>query len=175
MQSNLPKKAQESARFSVRETLSRNNNFGIILSLTNGNQLSFMMLRKINEYLSGNYKTDIQIYSNQYQIPSITPLTGIFSYAEMMHHSGPIIACDPEAVKKLPIVNEGKYYYYVYDIRQLDFYKEDFFKFLQNLGATLIVRNKEHAKILKDLKMNISNIYVPDCEIEKLMEIVNGK
>lgn len=172
MHSNLPKAAQESAKFSVRKTLSRNSSFGLILSRINTTQLSFMMINQINDYLNKNSDLDIQLYTNQNEIPIEIPLTGLFNYSELMHHSGPIIACDPGAVKKLPIVNEGRYYYYVYDPRSLDFEKGEFFEFLKNSGVSLIVRNKDHAKILKMLDVPILSKYVPDCNIELLREIV---
>lgn len=175
MQSTLPLTAIKSAQFSVRDTLSRNDSFGVILSRMNTTQLSFMMINEINQYMSDNYDLDVQIYSSQNEIPIIPPLTGLFNHSELMHHTGPIIACDPTAVTKLPIVNEGQYYYYAYDPLLLNFVDKSFFEFFWSLDIKIIARNKEHAEILKSLNKEIIPRYVPDCNIKILREIVVGR
>lgn len=173
MQSNLPLAAQKAALHSVDVAFGDNKTIGFVTTKLNGGQMPFIMINQINDYLSNHHDVDLHLYADPRQMPILTPICSVFNYIESSVYRGNIIACDPAAINVAINAKQAKPFYYAYDPLLLNLLSKDAITFLYDQKIPCITRNKEHKELLSSVGFIVQKTFVPDFEIDKLLEAIS--
>lgn len=153
---------------------------GVLLDRITNNQPYMYITAQLNKWYQTNSQPDFQIFHLFDDPPFFFPPTGLFRIVDLQHRTGPTIAT---SMSTLDILIKQwriqKKYWYVYDV--IDFLSPDFSKKIRELVAAnivLIFRSSDHkdeiSRRYPELKESMANVIVPDFNIAKLMEVMNG-
>ena len=147
----------------------------ILLEDLSASQLSYNVIREINEYVSDN-TDDFVIFFQNYTASVIQPLCGIMNMNEIWSFDGIAISTSVATTKSLiKAFSPSKKYFYVWDLEWQRRHGKDF---EYNLHAfideniNLISRSEDHTKAIKNYCNKDVLGTVKNFNLNSIMEII---
>lgn len=148
---------------------------GILMPNLGISQLSYYIIRNINEYLRQNYKTNFTLFYEDMQPPIANPLCAVMQMAESWCFDSTLIATSHStAVKMMNLPGPTKKLYYVYDLEWIrpgqgvlyDSFKRPF----HHPNVQLLARNADHTAIIENCFNRQVAGQVDDFKIEDILK-----
>jgi len=154
----------------------KNNQIGFLVDNTMANQLSYNLIKNINDYLE-NSSDDIVLFFENSTTSILPPNFSLMSTNEIWSFEGSLFATSVStslSVQK-SFAPKNKFFY-VWDLEWTREHGRDFestIKAFSNEDIELIARSEDHAKAIENYcNVKVKHI-VKDCNVEQLVRISN--
>ena len=156
--------------------MQKNKQLGFMIEESSSSQLSFNLIRNINEYVTEN-QDDFVVFFENSTANVINPEFSFMSLSEIWNFQGHLFATTISTAMSLKkcFATEQKYFY-VWDLEWTRRHGRNFESTIQAFTDTtikLIARSNEHAVAIKNNCNRDVDGIVSDFNIEKLMRITN--
>jgi len=156
--------------------MQKNKQLGFMIEESSSSQLSFNLIRNINEYVTEN-QDDFVVFFENSTANVINPEFSFMSLSEIWNFQGHLFATTISTAMSLKkcFATEQKYFY-VWDLEWTRRHGRNFESTIQAFTdptIKLIARSKEHAVAIKNYCNRDVDGIVSDFNIEKLMRITN--
>lgn len=156
--------------------MQKNKQLGFMIEESSSSQLSFNLIRNINEYVTEN-QDDFVVFFENSTANVINPEFSFMSLSEIWNFKGHLFATTISTAMSLKkcFATEQKYFY-VWDLEWTRRHGRNFESTIQAFTdptIKLIARSKEHAVAIKNYCNRDVDGIVSDFNIEKLMRITN--
>lgn len=173
----LPSIAVEHAGKFIREqveSVSGIRQISFVTSSLAASQLGFILTRNLNHELEINPYTEFSVYSITSDPLMVQPKFAIYNGNECLNLNTPLIATD---IASWNIVNNSYSpykYFYIYDVAILSKVSPEIIKQIRESKFCVFTRTKAHAQFIsQQFGIKSFHIYVPNFEIDGIMEIIN--
>lgn len=147
---------------------------GFILDHTLNNQRFFYLCQNAGRYLNDHGMVEFSAYIINNTRPSFWPPFGLYLTDELRHFTGHAIATSLGGINYLCSNHHfASRSLYVYDIKELE-QAPGLAQTIIDFGINVFTRNEDYAKVLTNLGIPFNKIIVPDFNIEKIVEMING-
>ena len=156
--------------------MQKNKQLGFMIEESSSSQLSFNLIRNINEYVTEN-QDDFVVFFENSTANVINPEFSFMSLSEIWNFQRHLFATTISTAMSLKkcFATEQKYFY-VWDLEWTRRHGRNFESTIQAFTdptIKLIARSKEHAVAIKNYCNRDVDGIVSDFNIEKLMRITN--
>ena len=156
--------------------MQRNNQIGFLIEATSASQLSFNLIKNINNYIEDN-GGDFVVFFEVSTSNILTPNFALMSVNEIWSFEGSLIATNVStAISMRKCFAPKNKLFYVWDLEWTRQHGKDFEFIVQAFtdpNIKLIARSEEHAKAIKNYcNRDVENI-VNDFNLEKIVRIIN--
>ncbi len=172
----LPQKAVDAANQFVKDQDEANSivrQVSFVVPTLNANQMGLALSHNLNKAIRKDPYTEYSVYSVLKEPPAILPEFAIYNSSDCMFLRTPLIATDYASWE---IVNNSvsKFkYYYVYDVSIFKKANPQVISTIKNSKFCMFTRSKEHAQFLSKFGFKCYGLYVPNFELDGIMEILN--
>lgn len=151
---------------------------GFIVPHLGASQLSYSLLRNINQAVANDVSIDYNIFYEDMQKPCINPGFCVLQIHEAYEYKYPLIATSFNTANKLiRFPGTTKKFFYVWDLEWLRPKSIDYNQLAevyQNSELQLICRSNSHKKAVEDAWNVPVNHIVEQINLKKFMEIAYG-
>ena len=156
--------------------MQKNNQIGFLVEETSSSQLSFNLIKNVNNYIQDSNDDFVVFFENS--TPNIlTPNFALMSINEIWSFGGSLIATSVSTALSMQKCFAPKNkIFYVWDLEWTRESGRDFEFIVQaftDKNTKLIARSKEHAKAIENYCNRNVKYIVNDFNIEKLVRIIN--
>jgi hypothetical protein len=156
--------------------MQRNKQIGFIVEDLTSSQLSFNLIKNLNDFLEDS-DVDCVVFFENAGSPVVNPNFSIMSINEIWNFDGDLVATSMSTALRLSkTFSPNKKFYYVWDLEWLRRHGKTFEynvqAFRQN-NCQLISRSLEHSKAIENYCNKPVKYIVEDFNIKKIMEIIN--
>ena len=159
--------------------MQKNKQLGFMIEESSSSQLSFNLIRNINEYVTEN-QDDFVVFFENSTANVINPEFSFMSLSEIWNFKGHLFATTISTAMSLKkcFATEQKYFY-VWDLewmrpamgQNIEF--ERVVQAFSDESIDLVARSKDHAKAIENYSNRKVKHIVENFNIEKLMRIAN--
>ena len=151
------------------------NKIGIILEDLSASQLSYYVIKNINEYVgSDNY--DFVIFFENSATSILQPDVSIMSINEIWGFDGALISTSISTTLSMINTFAKSKYFYVWDLEWARRHGKDFHYLIQaynNKDVELIARSKEHALAIENYCNRKVDHVTNNFDLKKIVRIIN--
>jgi hypothetical protein len=151
------------------------NKIGIILEDLSASQLSYYVIKNINEYVgSDNY--DFVIFFENSATSILQPDVSIMSISEIWGFDGTLISTSISTTLSMINTFAKSKYFYVWDLEWVRGHGKDFHYLIQaynNKDVELIARSKEHALAVENYCNRKVDHVINNFDLKKIMRTIN--
>ena len=154
----------------------KNNQIGFLVENVSSSQLSFNLIKNINNHLQDN-NDDFVVFFENSTASVLSPNFSLMSVNEIWSFEGSLIATNVStAISMRKCFAPKNKLFYVWDLEWTRQHGKDFEFIVQAFtdpNIKLIARSEEHAKAIKNYcNRDVENI-VNDFNLEKIVRIIN--
>ena len=151
------------------------NKIGIILEDLSASQLSYYVIKNINEYVgSDNY--DFVIFFENSATSILQPDVSIMSISEIWGFDGTLISTSISTTLSMINAFAKSKYFYIWDLEWVRRHGKDFHYLIQaynNKDVKLIARSKEHALAIENYCNRKVDHIINNFDLKKIVRIIN--
>ena len=154
----------------------KNNQIGFLVDNTMANQLSYNLIKNINDYLQDS-NDDLVLFFENSTTSIVPPNFSLMSINEIWSFEGSLFATSVSTSLSIQkSFAPKKKFFYVWDLEWTREHGRDFestIKAFSNEDIELIARSEDHAKAIENYcNVKVKHI-VKDCNVEQLVRISN--
>ncbi len=154
----------------------KNKQIGFLVNDTSSSQMSFCLIKNINEYLDDT-NDDFVLFFEDSSASILNPNFATMSFNEIWSFDGVLISTSISTTLSLiKSFSPVKKFFYVWDLEWMRRGHKDFEQSVQafiNPSVELIARSKDHAKAIENYCNRKVKHIVNDFNIEKIVRITN--
>jgi|TARA_R110000751_G_scaffold157076_1_gene262501 hypothetical protein len=157
--------------------MQRNNQIGFIVNDTTASELSFRLIKGINDYLDNGAKEDFVLFVENSSANIIEPNFATMSMSEIWNFDGTLISTSVSTTLSMNECFAPKAkYFYVWDlewIRNTGMKYEQTIQAFSNEGTKLIAKSGDHAKAIKNYSNKKVDHIIENINIKAIARITN--
>lgn len=157
--------------------MQRNNQIGFIVNDTTASELSFRLIKGINDYLDDGAKEDFVLFVENSSANIIEPNFATMSMSEIWNFDGTLISTSVSTTLSMNKCFAPKAkYFYVWDlewIRNTGMKYEQTIQAFSNEGTKLIAKSGDHAKAIKNYSNKNVDHIIENINIKSIARITN--
>ena len=151
------------------------NKIGIILEDLSASQLSYYVIKNINEYV-GSDDYDFVIFFENSATSILQPDVSIMSINEIWGFDGALISTSISTTLSMINAFAKSKYFYVWDLEWVRRHGKDFHYLIQaynNKDVKLIARSKDHALAIENYCNRKVDHVINNFDLKKIVRIIN--
>lgn len=160
-----------------RDFLGKNSSIriGFCFEFLDASQGFYNCARNINKYISRNNDVDFSIWFEEITVPCLNANCGKFYLSDISQYIGNIIMPSAYCYKYAKFAPMSRLFYYIQDIEEERNYFKDhklFYDMMKDDSIVKFARSRDIKKRYLDMGFKISDDFVEDYDIDKIIKIV---
>lgn len=157
--------------------MQRNNQIGFIVGDTTASELSFFLIKGINDYIDSGGKEDFTLFVENSSANIIDPNFAVMSMSEIWNFQGDLFSTSVSTSLSMNKCFAPKSkYFYVWDLEWIRNNGREYEKTIQAFlpeQTKIIAKSKDHAKAIKNYSNREVDYIIENINIEKIARITN--
>jgi hypothetical protein len=157
--------------------MQRNNQIGFIINDTTASELSFRLIKGINDYLDDDGKQDFVLFVENSSASIIEPHFATMSMSEIWNFNGSLISTSVSTSLSMNKCFAPKAkYFYIWDLEWIRNAGREYEKTIQAFShkeTKLIAKSKDHAKAIKNYSNREVDYTIQNINIKEIARITN--
>lgn len=147
--------------------------FGIFLSKFNQTQMSFGLLKNLNEFFGKPQNIDVYLYTLEHSLPIMVPPTSLFQRPHLDNHEGHLVVTDYATWQQAIRVDGAKVLFYVYDLMYLSLLPANLLEEIRFAGTVCFSHTTAHNKILEKMfRFKVTDKVCLNFDLDQLIGVV---